>query len=59
MAKSVWTGDKIRRIRKHLGISQEKLAKLLGCRQQTVSDWELGLYQPGNAYQQVLSIHLG
>jgi hypothetical protein len=32
-----------------------EFAELLGCRQQTISEWELGLYAPANAYGKLLS----
>ena len=37
-----------------LGLSQDEFAELLGCRQQTVSEWETGIYLPGNAYGRLL-----
>lgn len=49
-----WTGDKIKDLRLRLGWSQAELARRLGCRQQTVSEWETGVYLPQNAYSQLL-----
>lgn len=34
----------LRKIRKELGYSQEKMAKLIGCNQQTLSEYERGNY---------------
>ena len=51
---SNWNSDKIKSIRKKMGLSQTEFAHLLGCRQQTVSEWELGLYEPANAYSRLL-----
>ncbi|MDX1521892.1 MAG: helix-turn-helix transcriptional regulator [Anaerolineae bacterium] len=39
-----WTAEQIKGLREHAGWSQQELAKRLGVRQQTVSDWELGLH---------------
>jgi len=36
----------VRALRRHLGFTQQRLARELGMRQQTVSEWEQGLYQP-------------
>lgn len=35
-------GNRIRKRRKALGVSQPKLAKILGCPQQTIDGWEHG-----------------
>lgn len=51
----MWDKDKIKALRKSLGLSQAEFAHKLGCRQQTVSEWELGLYAPANAYGKLLS----
>lgn len=50
----LWSGEKIRELRQRLGWSQAELARRLGCRQQTVSEWETNTYQPQNAYSQLL-----
>ncbi len=41
-----WDKKRIRALRQHLRLTQAKLAKELGIRQQTVSEWETGMYQP-------------
>ena len=41
-----WDSSSVRALRRHLGLSQEGLARELGSRQQTVSEWETGLYRP-------------
>lgn len=38
--------DKIRELRQRLGINQKVLAEHLGVGQNTISDWENGLYEP-------------
>lgn len=45
----VWDADAVKRLRTHLGMSQRQLAERLGIRQQTVSEWETGLYSPRGA----------
>jgi DNA-binding transcriptional regulator YiaG len=50
-----WTGESIRAERKKYGLNQEQLSRLLGCRQQTVSEWEVGRYAPKNAYQRLIA----
>ncbi|MEA3253524.1 MAG: helix-turn-helix domain-containing protein [Chloroflexota bacterium] len=51
-----WDRRRIRALRQHLGLTQKKLADELGTRQQTVSEWETGLYQPRGASATLLSI---
>ena len=42
----LWDGDLVHALRDHLGVSQAQLAETLGMRQQTVSEWETGVYAP-------------
>ena len=44
-----WDGDAVRALRAHLGVTQGELAEELGVRQQTVSEWETGVYRPRGA----------
>ncbi len=44
--KVEWDGQRIRALRQHLGLTQSRLAKELGTRQQTISEWETGMYKP-------------
>lgn len=39
-----WRADEIKSLREFAGWSQQDLAERLGVRQQTVSDWELGIH---------------
>jgi DNA-binding XRE family transcriptional regulator len=39
-----WTGEQIKALREFAGWTQQELANRLSVRQQTVSDWELGLH---------------
>ena len=41
-----WDSRRIRALRNHLGLTQQQLAEELGTRQQTISEWETGLYKP-------------
>ena len=44
-----WTADTVRELRSRMGLTQRQLARRLGIRQQTVSEWETGLYAPKGA----------
>lgn len=41
-----WNKNKVTALRKHLGITQSEMAEKLGTRQQTISEWETGAYNP-------------
>ncbi len=41
-----WDADMIRAFRAYLGVSQARMADMLGVRQQTVSEWETSAYTP-------------
>lgn len=51
-----WDAESVRALRRYLGLSQDALADELGTRQQTVSEWETGRYQPRGASARLLSI---
>ena len=51
-----WDADGVRRLRQGLGVTQQVLAEQLGVRQQTVSEWETGLYQPRGASARLLDL---
>jgi DNA-binding transcriptional regulator YiaG len=46
----------VRALREQLGLTQEELARELNVRQQTVSEWETGMYRPRGASEKLLSI---
>ncbi len=50
----VWTSLRVARLRKLLGLSQAAFAAELGVRQQTVSEWETGHYEPRGASVRML-----
>ena len=51
-----WDNKRILALRRHLGLTQRKLADKLGTRQQTISEWETGMYKPRGASATLLSI---
>jgi DNA-binding transcriptional regulator YiaG len=51
-----WNSTDVKALRKHMGLTQQEMADRLGTRQQTISEWELGLYQPRGASSTLLSI---
>jgi len=54
--QSPWDSQRIHALRRHLGLTQRELAARLGTRQQTISEWETGMYQPRGASATLLSI---
>ena len=51
-----WDNQRIITLRRHLGLTQCQLAERLGTRQQTISEWETGMYKPRGASSTLLSI---
>ena len=51
-----WDSQRIQALRHHLGLTQRELADRLGTRQQTISEWETGMYKPRGASATLLSI---
>jgi DNA-binding transcriptional regulator YiaG len=49
-----WPAARIAALRRRLGLSQAEFARELGVRQQTVSEWETGKYEPRGASTRVL-----
>jgi len=56
MKQPKWDGKRILALRHHLGLTQRELANKLGTRQQTISEWETGMYNPRGASATLLSI---
>jgi DNA-binding transcriptional regulator YiaG len=54
--KAVWDATRVRALRQHLGMTQEDLAREMGTRQQTISEWETGMYQPRGMSERLLSM---
>ena len=51
-----WDSLSIQALRLHLGLTQQEMAQRLGTRQQTISEWETGMYQPRGASATLLSM---
>jgi DNA-binding transcriptional regulator YiaG len=54
--KRQWNEEEVRALRRHLNFTQARLADELGTRQQTISEWENGMYRPRGASATLLSI---
>lgn len=54
--KRQWRKEEIKALRQHLNLTQVKLADELGTRQQTISEWEKGMYRPRGISVTLLSI---
>ncbi|MDH5695684.1 MAG: helix-turn-helix domain-containing protein [Dehalococcoidia bacterium] len=51
-----WDRKQVQALRHHLGLTQRELAERLGIRQQTISEWETGMYKPRGASTTLLTI---
>ena len=51
-----WTAERIALLRARLGLTQVGFADELGVRQQTVSEWETGRYEPRGASAKLLGM---
>lgn len=51
-----WDAGLIKALRQHMALSQSSFAQELGVRQQTVSEWETGLYAPKRAMCKYLTL---
>jgi len=51
-----WDGASVRALREHLDLNQEELAGVLGVRQQTISEWETGVYAPSRGRSKHLDL---
>ena len=51
-----WDKQSIRSLRRHLELTQSEMADRLGTRQQTISEWETGRYQPRGATATLLTL---
>ena len=43
-------------MRAHLGLTQQQLSGELGTRQQTISEWEKGMYRPRGTSRTILNL---
>lgn len=51
-----WDAARIRALREHMGLTQQQMANQLGTRQQTISEWETGMYRPRGASATLLTM---
>jgi len=51
-----WDSRRIRALRRHMGLTQAEMAVELGTRQQTISEWEIGMYKPRGTSATLLTI---
>lgn len=56
VSRPQWGSEHVRALRRHLGLTQRELADRLGTRQQTISEWEKGMYKPRGASSTLLFI---
>ena len=49
-----WEAEDVAGLRYDLGLSQQEFSRMLGVRQQTVSEWETGLHAPRGASRRML-----
>jgi len=54
--KASWDAGKVRALRRHLEMTQDEMAEELGTRQQTISEWETGMYRPRGLSERLLSM---
>jgi putative transcriptional regulator len=54
--KYQWDAESIRTLRKHLGMTQQQMSEELGTRQQTISEWETGMYRPRGGMNRLLTL---
>lgn len=54
--KRQWDPARVKALRTFLGMTQQTFADELGVRQQTVSEWEKGMYRPRGATVTLLNL---
>ena len=54
--RPAWDAGKVKALRSHMGLTQDELASQLGTRQQTISEWETGMYQPRGISERLLTM---
>ena len=55
-SKIEWNADTVKALRRHMGLTQKEMSEELGTRQQTISEWETGMYKPRGATRTLLNI---
>jgi DNA-binding transcriptional regulator YiaG len=51
-----WDSESIRAMRDYLGLTQRQMSEELGTRQQTISEWETGMYRPRGGMNRLLTL---
>jgi len=51
-----WDAESIRALRKYMGMTQQQMSEELGTRQQTISEWETGMYRPRGGINRLLTL---
>lgn len=51
-----WDAQRVRALRDHMGLTQQQMSEELGTRQQTISEWERGMYRPRGTSRTVLNL---
>jgi len=54
--KYEWDSKNIKALREHMGLTQAQLSEELGTRQQTISEWETGMYRPRGGMARLLTL---
>ncbi len=54
--RPAWDADKVKALRQHLRLTQDELAQRMGTRQQTISEWETGMYAPRGVSERMLGM---
>ena len=54
--KYQWDAESIRSLRDSLGMTQKQMSEELGTRQQTISEWETGMYRPRGGMNRLLTL---
>jgi len=52
----LWNAEMVQSLRRHMAMSQQDFADELGVRQQTISEWERGIYTPSRSRSKHLSL---
>ena len=54
--KYQWDAESIAALRKHMGMTQQQMSDEMGTRQQTISEWETGVYRPRGGMNRLLTL---
>lgn len=55
-SRRAWNAERVKQLRDRLQLTQAQLASQLGVRQQTISEWETGVYAPRGASARLLDV---